>query len=204
VKAQGPSGLCDCQALAIKFSDLDDLNRQAADWCNGLAADRPCPENRDVTVREAFAEEAPKLLPLPDSAFPLSEPIAVKIGKTPYVRFDLPTDHRSVAACQKTSQRERARRRASITYTLRIEYATYSTSQINVASASGKPSYLPSTNPSITEMSIQPNWSREFTGSWTAYARAAQRNYSPHSWLGARPPIRIPTCGPSARPPSVS
>ena len=74
---------------ARRFSDLDDLNRQAADWCNGLAADRPCPENRDVTVREAFAEEAPKLLPLPDSAFPLSERIAVKVGKTPYVRFDL-------------------------------------------------------------------------------------------------------------------
>jgi Plasmid pRiA4b ORF-3-like protein len=58
---------------------------------------------------------------------------------------------------------EPARRRASITYTLRIEHATYSTSQINVASANGKSSYLASTNPSITEMSIQPNWSREFT-----------------------------------------
>jgi hypothetical protein len=42
-----------------------------------------------VTVREAFAEEAPHLLPLPDSAYPLSERVAVKVGKTPYVRFDL-------------------------------------------------------------------------------------------------------------------
>jgi transposase len=71
------------------FSDLDDLNRHADEWCNGIAADRPCPENRDVTVREAFAEEAPHLLPLPDSAYPLSERVAVKVGKTPYVRFDL-------------------------------------------------------------------------------------------------------------------
>jgi transposase len=71
------------------FSDLEDLNRQAADWCNGLAADRPCPENRDVTVREAFAEEAPKLLALPDSPYPLNERVAVTAGKTPYVRFDL-------------------------------------------------------------------------------------------------------------------
>jgi transposase len=74
---------------ARQFADVDDLNRQADEWCNGIAADRRCPENRDVTVREAFAEEAPHLLPLPDSAYPLSERVAVKVGKTPYVRFDL-------------------------------------------------------------------------------------------------------------------
>jgi transposase len=74
-----------------------------------------------------------------------------------------PTDHRSVGAGQKTSQHERARRRASITYTLHIEHVTYSTSQITVTSASSKPSYLASINPTIAEMSIQPNWSREFT-----------------------------------------
>jgi transposase len=74
---------------ARQFSDLDDLNRQAEEWCLGIAADRPCPENKEVTVREAFAEEAPKLLPLPDNAWPLNEHVAVKVGKTPYVRFDL-------------------------------------------------------------------------------------------------------------------
>jgi transposase len=74
---------------ARQFADVDDLNRQADEWCNGIAADRRCPENRDVTVREAFAEEAPHLLPLPASAYPLSERVAVKVGKTPYVRFDL-------------------------------------------------------------------------------------------------------------------
>jgi transposase len=74
---------------ARQFSDLDDLNRQAEDWCNGIAADRPCPEKKEVTVREAFAEEASKLLPLPDTPFPLTERVPVKVGKTPYVRFDL-------------------------------------------------------------------------------------------------------------------
>lgn len=74
---------------ARKFGDLDDLNRQADDWCHGIAADRPCPEKRDVTVRDAFAEEAPKLVPLPDNSYPLSERTAVKVGKTPYARFDL-------------------------------------------------------------------------------------------------------------------
>jgi len=74
---------------ARTYADLDDLNAQAAAWCNGVAADRPCPEQHTLTVREAFAEEAPRLLPLPDNPFPLIERVAVKVGKTPYVRFDL-------------------------------------------------------------------------------------------------------------------
>ena len=74
---------------ARKFTSLDDLNAQAAAWCSGLAADRPCPEQRTKSVREAFAEEAPRLLPLPENPFPLLERVAVKVGKTPYVRFDL-------------------------------------------------------------------------------------------------------------------
>ena len=40
-------------------------------------------------MREVFAEEAPRLLPLPDNPAPLLERVAVKVGKTPYVRFDL-------------------------------------------------------------------------------------------------------------------
>ena len=74
---------------ARQFGDVDDLNRQAEVWCRGTAADRPCPGQSDVSVREAFAEEAPRLLRLPDNAYPLIERVAVKVGKTPYVRFDL-------------------------------------------------------------------------------------------------------------------
>lgn len=74
---------------ARKFTDLDDLNAQAAAWCSGLAAGRPCPEQKTKSVREAFAEEVPRLLPLPDNPYPLVERVAVKVGKTPYVRFDL-------------------------------------------------------------------------------------------------------------------
>jgi len=74
---------------ARQFADLDDLNTQAAAWCAGVAADRPCPEEPTKTVRAAFAEEAPHLLRLPDNAYPLHECLAVKVGKTPYVRFDL-------------------------------------------------------------------------------------------------------------------
>jgi transposase len=74
---------------AGKFTDLDDLNAQAAAWCFGIAADRPCPEQKTKCVREAFAEEVSRLLPLPDNPYPLIERVAVKVGKTPYVRFDL-------------------------------------------------------------------------------------------------------------------
>jgi transposase len=74
---------------ARSFTDLDDLNAQADAWCRGLAADRRCPGEPDRTVREVFADEAPRLLPLPDNPAPLLERVAVKLGKQPYVRFDL-------------------------------------------------------------------------------------------------------------------
>jgi hypothetical protein len=73
---------------ARQWRDLDDLNAQAAAWCQGQAADRPCPEDRSMSVREAFAQEQPKLLALPDNPFPTDEREAVSAGKTPYVRFD--------------------------------------------------------------------------------------------------------------------
>ncbi|WP_321932236.1 IS21 family transposase [Paraburkholderia guartelaensis] len=74
---------------ARKFTDIDDLNAQAAQWCATVAADRPCPDEPDITVREAFEREKGSLLALPDNPYEcdLQEPASV--GKTPYVRFDL-------------------------------------------------------------------------------------------------------------------
>jgi hypothetical protein len=73
------------------FADLDDLNTQAEAWCNGLAADRRCPEDPKRSVREVFAEEAPRLLSLPDNPPPPLERVAVSVGKTPYGCGDQPT-----------------------------------------------------------------------------------------------------------------
>ena len=73
---------------ARQWSDLDDLNAQAEAWCQGQAANRPCPENRSITVREAFAQEQPLLLALPENPFPTDERETVHVTKTPYVRFD--------------------------------------------------------------------------------------------------------------------
>jgi len=70
------------------FADVDDLNAQADDWCWGAAADRRCPDQDALTVREVFAQEASHLLKLPDNPYPVVEQVAVSVGKTPYVRFD--------------------------------------------------------------------------------------------------------------------
>jgi len=71
------------------FTDIDDLNQQAEEWCLGQADDRLCPQDKTKTVREAFAEEQPKLLCLPADHYQVDERVAVSVGKTPYVRFDL-------------------------------------------------------------------------------------------------------------------
>lgn len=70
------------------WKDLDDLNDQAAQWCDGLSSDRPCPGERQVTVRQAFETEQSQLLSLPDDDFPAEERVEVHVGKTPYARFD--------------------------------------------------------------------------------------------------------------------
>jgi transposase len=71
---------------ARPWRDLDDLNAQAEAWCNGWAMDRPCPEERSLSVRQAFEQES--LLPLPDNPYPTDERVEVHIGKTPYARFE--------------------------------------------------------------------------------------------------------------------
>ncbi len=73
---------------ARQWQDLDDLNAQAKAWCETTAMNRPCPEDRSMTVREAFLQEQPKLLALPQTFYPTDEQVEVKVGKTPYVRFE--------------------------------------------------------------------------------------------------------------------
>jgi hypothetical protein len=71
------------------WSDLDDLNAQATAWCSGPSAQRPCPEDPDLSVAAAFAQEREHLIGLPDNPYPTDEHIEVRVGKTPYARFDL-------------------------------------------------------------------------------------------------------------------
>ncbi|MGQ7848722.1 IS21 family transposase [Granulosicoccus sp. 3-233] len=74
---------------AREWTDLADLNAQADAWCEGIAADRPCPEEPRISVREAFEQERPRLLSLPPNPWPSEQRVEVRVPKTPYVRFDL-------------------------------------------------------------------------------------------------------------------
>jgi transposase len=51
------------------YSSLEDLNAQADEWCSTASAGRPCPEDTQLTVAEAFLQEQSSLLALPDNPF---------------------------------------------------------------------------------------------------------------------------------------
>ncbi|HMV94493.1 MAG TPA: IS21 family transposase, partial [Thauera aminoaromatica] len=72
---------------ARRFVDLADLNAQADAWCAGEASERPWSDDRAKTVGAAFADEQPRLLPLPANAYSTEEVVMAKVGKTPHVRF---------------------------------------------------------------------------------------------------------------------
>jgi hypothetical protein len=74
---------------ARPFTTLEDFNRQALQWRDREAHGRPWPGGDHRTVAEAFAEEQPRLLPLPAHRFDTDLLVPVRSGKTIYVRFDL-------------------------------------------------------------------------------------------------------------------
>ena len=75
---------------ARSFTDLDDLNAQAAAWCSGASPPTGrCPGEPERQRARGFAEEVDACCRCPTTPLPLLERVAVKVGKTPYVRFDL-------------------------------------------------------------------------------------------------------------------
>jgi len=71
-----------------RWQTLTELNQQADAWCQGVSAERRCPENTDLTVREAYLQEQARLLALPEYPFDTRERVEVIARKTPYIRFD--------------------------------------------------------------------------------------------------------------------
>jgi hypothetical protein len=71
------------------FTTLEECNRQALLWRDQIAQQRPWPGDDTRTVAQAFAEEQPRLLPLPAHPFPTDLIKTVGSRKTIYVRFDL-------------------------------------------------------------------------------------------------------------------
>jgi transposase len=74
---------------ARPFTNLEDFNRQAHLWRDQVAHQRPWPQDDSRTVAEAFAEEQPRLLPLPAHPLETDRLISLHSGKTIYLRFDL-------------------------------------------------------------------------------------------------------------------
>jgi transposase len=73
---------------ARDFKDVADLNEQALHFCLGLSQERRLPQDRTQTVKQAFEQERPMLLPLPKVPYPVERTASASVGKTPYVRFD--------------------------------------------------------------------------------------------------------------------
>ena len=74
---------------ARQWSNLEDLNNQAQEWCVNTGGERNCKAQTDLTVTQAFEKEKAALLSLPANPYPCFERKDVRVGKTPYVRFDL-------------------------------------------------------------------------------------------------------------------
>lgn len=74
---------------ARPFTTLTDFNRQALEWRNQVAHQRPWPGDDSRTVAQVFEEEKPRLLPLPVHPFSCDLTSTVRADKTLWVRFDL-------------------------------------------------------------------------------------------------------------------
>ena len=74
---------------ARKFKDLDDLNAQALKWCKEEASERKWVQDTNLTVQQAFEQEAAYLRSAPDAPYVVYDRKEVHVGKTPYARFDL-------------------------------------------------------------------------------------------------------------------
>lgn len=73
---------------AREVGALAALNDQARAWCLEIARERRVPDARELTIQEAFLQEMPKMIERAADDFPVEERVEVRVGKTPYVRFD--------------------------------------------------------------------------------------------------------------------
>ncbi len=67
---------------ARQWTDLDDLNEQALHWCQLEATVRKCPQDKVLTVMEAFEQEKSSLLAVPDAPYPVCDRLSVRVGKS--------------------------------------------------------------------------------------------------------------------------
>ena len=70
------------------FADLEELNEWLADECRHHAATAKHPELKGMTVDQVFAEEKPKLLPLPVSPFDCYQESVARVSPQLLISFD--------------------------------------------------------------------------------------------------------------------
>jgi transposase len=75
-------------AAARPFTTLEDFNRQALQWRDQIAHQRPHPMDDQRTVLDLLAEEQGRLLPLPAHRFETDRIVPVRSAKIIYLRFD--------------------------------------------------------------------------------------------------------------------
>lgn len=71
------------------FASLDDANRQLTQWVDTVANVRAWPQDRGRAVADAYDEERPRLLALPEHDVTPLHVGNARSDKTAYVRFDL-------------------------------------------------------------------------------------------------------------------
>lgn len=74
---------------ARSFTGLEDFNRRALLWRDEVAHQRPWPGGDQLLVEQAWQEERPRLLPLPEHSAETDHVVTLHSQKTPYIRFDL-------------------------------------------------------------------------------------------------------------------
>lgn len=74
---------------ARPLTSLERLNQEARFWLENTALERWWPDDDKRKIAEVFALEKTKLRPLPGDDFPAYDRHPVRIGKSPWVRFDL-------------------------------------------------------------------------------------------------------------------
>ncbi len=88
VKYVKNSFMPEIRASGLVGISMDELNQRALEWCVQTGGNRPWKRSTSFRVSDAYEKERPHLTPLPNEPFPAATETPVRVGKTPYFRFD--------------------------------------------------------------------------------------------------------------------
>lgn len=88
VKFVKNSFMPEIRASGLVGISLNELNKLGLEWCVVTGGNRPWKRSSSYRVSDALEKERPYLTPLPSEPFPAATEKPVRVGKTPYIRFD--------------------------------------------------------------------------------------------------------------------